>query len=306
MDKGDLPKPPENTQFVDGFLTNAFVQVKNLPPKNTIWNGIHSKPFTKIRNYLDKQLHQIRTDLSSGILKPIFDMDPQDDIIYKTLGNDNKKQVDALQVTKKELINMYIQRQISNISKQVLTSGVLEVPQQYYRQKGQRMCETANFCAIFHQITGHAISEDEIIKAASKEDLVHEGEFGQSIKEDILYNLFQTPAFKDAFLGIDVEYDNFFGFDFDDIKNLIDQVKQNSPNVQFFCTTSIESELLENGWHDVILLSADENQVTIHDPSKRFGSAFRQIPKEDFIKRWGKTALSGKLIIVNKQERNIH
>src|SRR3989304_2579503 len=108
MDKGDLPKPPENTQFVDGFLTNAFVQVKNLPPKNTIWNGIHSKPFTKIWNYLDKQLHQI---------------------------------------------------------------------------------------------TGDAISEDEIIKAASKEDLVHEGEFGQSIKEDILYNLFQTPAFKDAFLG---------------------------------------------------------------------------------------------------------
>lgn len=298
----ELKEPTKDTALVDNFVANAFIQVKDLPPRKGGLHGNFFTPYVTIFQTVDTELQNIQAGLPPGILKPIEDMGKDNYKIYEALPIEIKAKVDATRGREKAQITALIGNQvIPTLLPEILKIGTLETPQRYYRQQDKRTCGIATFCMMFEEITGQPITEKQILEAARIQGLIEEGQIpGEFISDEILVNLFRTKAFKEAFPGIDVRPVSFFGCDFDDISSALAKLREKYLGIKALCKASIKSEITQVGWHSVILLSADENQVIIHDPSNRVGSAFRSIPKREFIERWGNTFLSGELLLLSK------
>lgn len=290
------PTPPP-------YLASAFSEAKGMPPPAGRLKG--AKFFDKFNTIFrtsEEKLQAVRKGLPNGILKPKGDMGKGNFQIYTGLPYSEKEQVDALRQEKNAQIEELVRGElVPGMSSQTIPQGVLDTPDTYHSQENARTCAAANFRMVFEAITGRPITETQIVEAARKQEAVIEGQIpGEMIEPDALLNIFQTNAFKEQFPGLRVKIIPLRGADFDDIVSAVNRLKGQVPELKVYCLISLKSEVTDEGWHGLILLSVDESNVVAHDPSKVVGKANKSIPKLEFINRWGKTFLAGDLVIARR------
>lgn len=215
------------------------------------------------------------------------------------------------------------------MKEQVVKPGVLAEPATYYRQEHPRTCFLANFNMIYTAITGRSINEETVLDAAAKHGLLiknrrdaapqpltpeRETSFLQDIDEDVLLATLQTPAFTEEFGDIKVGIVKMIGADFADIEELTDMFKTRAAEIgctmDAYVVPMFASEVNDNGIHNGILLAADAETVTLHDPSKAVdkmvfrGYACKQFPKESFVRLWARKGLRSTYVAVFKPLEN--
>lgn len=176
---------------------------------------------------------------------------------------------------------------------QILPPGILsDVP--YHQEEGYARCAAATFLSLYEGITGEAISEAEFITLAKQ--FGFERDLG-SISWHVLDTLV-TKAFRNAYPNLKVTLYKVGCFDFDDLQ----KIKTLSSVSNLYFVPDLRSEVSPDSkfTHLVTLLAADEKTVTVHDPSRIVGSAYRQLPRQDFFERWASQLFEGTLIIVQK------
>ncbi len=211
--------------------------------------------------------------------------------VYNRLSTDHKQKVEVIrQSTERELVDLINSRMIPEMENRTIQKGLLEAPP-YQAQQDHRTCAIANFCMIFAGITGIFIPERVIFEAAKEvEGIIIKGTHGaRMINPDKLWQMLQN-VFTYKFLGMNIDV----------LNGIFAHWKKGGPNREAYLTVSLSSEVVEGGTHEVVVLGIDEKYVIVHDPSQRVGAANRQIDKKDFIHRWGRTGLSGQIILVEK------
>jgi hypothetical protein len=107
----------------------------------------------------------------------------------------------------------------------------------------------------------------------------------------------KTPAFKDTY-NKQVHTVEYVGADFEHIQKAASLIKQRHPESRVYCLVNLGSASDPTIiWHTSILLAADEQRVTYHDPSSVTGGAFHTVHKKIFLTRWAQTYNRAKLII---------
>ncbi|MCK9185900.1 hypothetical protein M0P48_00480 [Candidatus Gracilibacteria bacterium] len=287
---------PEKTDFdKKQFLISAFSGIRKIPSPSLV-QGPHFNALMSVYLEVKSRLTEIDPRLPVGLTKNVLSMEER--TIYDKLDPAKKTAIDQLRLYREQLLRRVVTEEIIPFcSSQTLPQDTLSHPETYYQQRNKRTCAIANFCSLFEEITGESLDEEEILAVARDKGLISQEEIsGEVISKDILLKIFNSQAFKENFPVLNVKTVHLTGLDFEYLKNLINRLKQ--AGVRVYCMLTIESEIAKGGWHDVILLEADENSVTINDPSTLVGGQKRKIPKQEFLERWGETYLSGDLIIV--------
>jgi hypothetical protein len=146
---------------------------------------------------------------------------------------------------------------------------------------------------IFSAATGWQASQ-----AALSEELIWQHR--TSIVEDVVYsNLFQTGAFREI-CDKEVMTLELIGADLAVIEKLASKIKMKNSDAQVYCVASISSASAPPAsgiWHSCIILGADGDKVTWHDPGSAEG-AFKEVPVAAFGRRWAGAYNRAQLFIV--------
>ena len=284
------------------FLSAAFAETKDQPLVKRDFQGKFFNPFNSILKEAATKLHEIKEDLPTGVLLPRNDMGKTNYQIYLSLSPDTQAEVDTIREKKDdELTKLSQQNIVPKLQKQTIPQGVLDIPPHYYPQESSRTCVTANFRMIFEALTGRTLEETTLLDAARTQGLINEGQIaGELLPEETLLKLFQADKFKEHFPETIARVIDLDSADFEDISELVSGLKAKAPSLQAYCMARIGSEVFEEGWHSVLLLSADEQNVVVHDPSNKVGGASKRISKPDFAQRWGKAFLGSYLVLATK------
>ncbi len=262
------PQPGAESNIIDSaFLTNAFIQSKNIPSSNQVRPGKH--------------FHS---------LKPIYE-------------------------DENAVLNYVLKNVKPAMMKQALLAGSYDTPP-YHQQEGPLTCNLAVFRMIFESITGQKVSEKDIYSAAKATGLLKEtmhGDEGDLIRiinvdpphlEDLL-KIFKTEVFRRQFPQIEAGTIPIMGADFEDFQKAAEEIRPKlGEDAQLFLALSIESEVVKSQLHQIIVLSAGDGFVTVHDPSNApgTGGANKKIPVEKFIERYGKGKIRGDIIASRKKQ----
>ncbi len=209
-----------------------------------------------------------------------------------------------------EAVSRFVTEQVApTMAAQTLETGTFLAPP-YHRQEGANTCNLAVFRMFMEGLTGATVSEKDIFEAAKETGLLKEKVSGGGLIkvvkvdpphfEDLL-KVFKTPLFMERYPNIIATYAPIIGADFDDMKEFAaDYRKRFGESTQLLLALSLGSEQLKNDVHRVALLSADRDNVVMHDPSNVNGSAFRFISKNDFVQRYGRGDMFGHMVIAKK------
>ncbi len=271
-------------------------------PKTTQAPGMRG---TFFESYVDILATHGRQLLSgpenSWMLRPISSFTKSELAHYEGLSTAERTSVDRLHQEQTNALKSFIDEIVKPVLRdQILTEGVVHFPSDYIPQDDVRTCTVATFRMIVKDITGKDIPEGLIFSELRSRGLLIDDAFrAYSVPDKILWSLVNTNAFHKEFPDLKIRYRPFTGMSFQDIKNLRQHLNDRGlQSAKIYCRLSIASEISSDGWHDIILISADENTVVIHDPSNIVGAAYRHIPKDIFSERWAKTMCGGSFIIV--------
>lgn len=299
-----IGEPQESAQGLTNidqqFIKGVFIQAKELPGPKQLLKGKFFDSFVAILRHAHQELQKIDSAFPNWLLRPPISYTNSESSYYSSLAPNQANQINQVRLEQKKQQMVFIHNEIvPALSSQELPTGLLTTPSLYYPQERARGCSAANFRMIFQELTGQNIPERDIFAQAVTQGSTVQIPLGISVDEGLLLNIFQTNAFKKRFPSVGVIIVPMSGVDFDDIISFIQKIKQKFPSdqqMETFVTISIQSEVTEEGWHQVLLLSADKESVVIHDPSNLVGGANRKLPKDQFSKRWGKTLLGGNVV----------
>jgi hypothetical protein len=278
------------------LFKQAFLEVKDLPLPPLTLHGRFYDRYTFILRQVTEKLGMIRRDLPIGVLKPKNSMGKVNAKLYHSLPELLQLEIDELRVVQEEAIESLIDEEIYPLMKnQVILNGILDMPQNYHAQESKNTGAVANFRMIFEEITGLRIDEKIVQEAINASE-----DNEQNRELEILLQLLKTAAFKKDFPDFTIQTIPLIGTDFDDIVSMVTKLRAQVPKVTVFCLATIESEIATDGILSVIVESVDEDTVVAHDPIVKTGRAYKVFQKDNFIKRWGKTFLTGNLVLVVK------
>jgi hypothetical protein len=266
MQDKDPPLTIEPKKIDSTFLANAFLQTRNLPPRDKIRPGKHFQA------------------------------------IKRMFGDESA-------------VSNYVRQNVGpTMMGQSLSVGSYDVTP-YHMQEQPLTCNLAVFRMILESVTGENVSENEIYNAAKEAGLLKESKTGKEgdliriihvdppHQEDLL-RIFKTEAFHQKFPEIEVGIVPIVGADFEDFQQAAQEIRAKlGKGSQLFVAVSLESEVVTGQFHEVILLSAGEGFVVMHDPSNAqgIGGPYKKIPIDKFIERYGKSNMWGDLIAVRKK-----
>lgn len=222
--------------------------------------------------------------------------------LYDNLPPGQRRKIKDIRESKERAIrDISSEKVLPTIEGQILEAGHLDAtPFQSQTGERQKSCTVASIRMLFEGITGNELQERTIMGARNrfikslgviKDPDLHDEEY---------LELFQTPAFKEHY-GIDVRSIALSGVDLSDISRVVQKIKAKDDKYKVFCMISLATDhplVIGDGiWHSAILLSAEEESVTIHDPSTVTGQPNRKLNKAEFVPRWGETFLRGHLVI---------
>lgn len=309
LDTGEqTPLPRSEAESGVQFFQDAFKQAKEHPLQEKIVQGKFLSGFLEIADDMQKKAYAVDSSLPRGATMPIYAMRDETFKDMKGLGG-LRIMDDLVKEQRKRIWNYTIKEIEPKVTFQQLQKGVLSEPPIYYKQEGDRTCGIANFEMIFSAITGRRVDEQVIMQAASNAGVIRDNTPRQyrtqpkqkyeDIEEDLLLSVLQTPAFKEEFPDTQIGIINLVGADFDDISGLISKLRNKAETMdrsfQVFSMATIGG--LTDDWHHVILLSADEDKVVVHDPAR---GPHKEFEKDDFISVWGLTHLRSRLIFAFK------
>jgi hypothetical protein len=295
---------------IENFFNKTFEQTKQQPLRYAKKNGSFMYPYNEI--FLDhrKDLQKIDPSLSEGVLFLPPAALPID-------FNDNSRQtfhISVLRASYQKKIEQLTQNHIlPQLMDQVIESDILTLPSSYAMQRG-RSCYLSAYKTVFKEITGTSVNEHTILSAAKNQNLVKRNNFGsmdhqidgtnyRDVEEHTLLTSLQTPVFRETFGDIQVGVVKFTGADFNDITKVVKKIKNkmSDKEVSSFFIPFYDSERVIHGWHNGLLLSADQQTVHIREPYTSFERPQdRKFTKEAFIHKWAKAHLRGDLIFAIK------
>lgn len=275
-------------------LAVIFEKNNEIPKAKFIPGPLFDK-IVKILRSVEAQLRTVSQDLPVGLTKAVMTIDER--TMYEALSEPEREAVDAVRETRKQSIDTFIKDEVTPLTLHQDQVVEFSSPKNYHQQEFKRSCVAANFRMIFESITGQLISEGDIMELGRKFGFLKEEEIpGEVFDKETLFSIFRSKKFKELFSRNTNTLD-IMGTDFNFLRKIVDKLKD---QFDVYCIVSIKSEVAEDGWHSVILLQADDTEVTIHDPSQVVGSAARKLSKDEFMKRWGETYLEANLILVEK------
>ncbi|NCN45761.1 MAG: hypothetical protein AUK08_03405 [Candidatus Pacebacteria bacterium CG2_30_36_39] len=186
--------------------------------------------------------------------------------------------------------------------------GIL-VPERIFTQEEPRSCSVANATTFLGCLTDEVnISEHQLSSS-----LIHVGKtekskiaVGERDYDFINFlKLVNTSSFASQFPEIDFSSQEFMGCDFVDLVKMMQEVARETQD-QFACfvVCFVESSLLKNTLHEIILTGVKDGIVTYDDPetSNHNGGMSKTMSVKDFLKRWAVGLFGGYMIKAKEKD----
>lgn len=278
------------------FFAEAFEEGRNQPFEGRTINGPHHKDLNTILSVANETLRSIDRTLTAEALMPFQYRDRQVTRKLESMLARNPSGYNALQELredKREAIFELVSKKMPELASQELPQDLLGVPE-FRSQHANRACVSASFLMIMRAITNQDIDDKALEKAlfqARRTELVEDEEY---------LKIFQSKVYRERFPD-PVSTASFIGADLGTINTLATGIRNRYPGKQVYCMISLLSKTTEETykygvWHSNVLLGADAESVTVHDPAFSAG-AERRLSKQDFFDRWGQAYFRGHLII---------
>lgn len=298
----DSPQTDQDLPFFEAALDEA----KHVEMLGHASPGHYCSHYNNIFEEAEKEIDRLQLpidkDAAHQLLKPFAGMSVETYELYQSLPPENRQRVDEIRERKDAQITKLIEDEVRPALSSQTLLGVFQ-PVGFHPQEDKRTCEVACFRMIYEAITGEALEETEVMRAARAQGVTVQGQIeGESAEVETMFNILRTEAFQTRFPGVLVRALRFTGMDFDEMREFVTNVQEKIPGSQFFCCVSLDSEVVKDAWHIVLLLRADDEYVYVHDPSQIVGRAERAIPKHQFSERWGKAFLSGIFVISKRTQ----
>lgn len=299
---GDKPDLDEAAVAERQFFRDAFEEVLADAHEFRTVKGPYYGDFNKILGDATERLRALDPNLPREALIPASYQDPETQRYTRRLGTTARSRIKILASRKQQAITDLTKDKLyGDFSQQAIPPGTFDIPP-YARQENSgftgKTCTMANFRMLFAGITGHDV-EHAVVQDSLEELFSSQDKSLRLLADEEYLRVFRTSIFKKAF-PTEVQAVSFLGTDFKTLAGLATALRARVPDAQIFCMVNVESEYkdaLAGSWHNCILLSADEKDVIVHDPSIDHGQASRAIPKDRFIWRWAQAYLHSHLII---------
>lgn len=283
-----LPDTAENylpLEDPEAFFEYALLEGAEITERPPTKKGPFFDQFMEVMQTTDAMLKQrVNPECTAEYLMPTNYRSHEVQQRLAIMSDEQKLQLDKINEMKYgSLRNIAANDVREAMTRQTLQPGLLNVPL-HTRQAGggdMRGCTAACFRMVFGEITGWVPSQKTVVEQLAKQ-------YGTSVVDDsVLSNIYQTDIFKEI-CDKKVRAISYMGADFETISTLTARLKAVQPNVEVYCTVNLGSETaIDKGvWHACVLLSADGECVTYHDPSTLGGGAHKTSSYADFTKRW--------------------
>jgi len=205
--------------------------------------------------------------------------------------------IKKLVAARREALADLTDSRMPELTKHKIDSGLLKEPE-FLWQYADRACVSTSFLMVMEDIY-----QDSLYYRSFEEGryLTHKS----SIVDDKEYlNVMKTEFFKSRF-GKEPQCVSFVGASLETINKFAEGVKKRFLGNNVYCIITLLSdsfpEAMRGGiWHSNVLLSADDEYVTVHDPSLHRGGPNRKIQKEKFLHRWAQAHNRGHLIVASR------
>ncbi len=282
------------------FINRAFEQVRGVKSIEKEHRGSLAEILlSRVIRPANSSLDSLGSDLRSWILRPVASFNRKERFDFEMVPLDLRGKIAAIRSQMQRDLGEVLVETSSQSLYGELPIGILDTPR-YYPQQQARSCATADFRMIFEAITGHNLPEEELYTRAKESGLIKEemGIPGEIIPSEDLLAIFNTAVFESHYPNHLVRTITCWGSNLTDIGEIVSNLKGKlKPGTKVFCLASIKSEITTDGFHGVVVLSADAINVYVHDPSNIVGGANRAIPKSEFMLRWGKSCFGSEIII---------
>jgi hypothetical protein len=238
---------------------------------------------------------------------PLDDWTPEHARAFHGIGSLHQERLAALARLGREVIE-------PALADQTIAPGVLSRPPYFQQGDGGNAiayyarvgCMNACFRMVFGGITGWQPAERAVGRAVALSTPSFDSTRQYKTTNEHFLQVFHTPRFARRFPGR-VATRSIIGADLDIIARL-GRIRERNPAVQAYCIVPVGSEVnhqQQDSAHAVVLLSADKDTVTVHDPSStnRVGRADRVLPKADFARRWAAAHNIALLVVHDPTQR---
>lgn len=271
-----------------GFFRQALGEGVEMGDRPRLLKGSYYADFESIIRLSDEAIKAVDPQLTPEYSMPTSYMPVDVMMKYNALPNSVRARLERIRTGRVATLREFAQdRTINDLASQGISDGVLSIPpfcsqdEDWRDSERFKGCMNACFRMVFGAATGWRPSQ-----AALSEELVRQHR--TSIVEDVVYgNLFQTEAFREI-CDKEVMTLEIIGADLTIIEKLASKIKAKNSDAQVYCVASISSASAPPNsgiWHSCIILGADGEKVTWHDPGSAEG-AFKEVPIADFGRRW--------------------
>lgn len=290
---------------MDGQLAlfaNAFEQARSVDEGRTVYGPLHgdlNDLFAKCTVLLDA----IDPELPRDILSAWAYKSTKTQTLSVELGKhrpDKQAAVLKLAAAKRAAIDHITDRRMAELYPQSIDTGLLDAPA-YAQQLEIIDCTNTTFFMVARELLGQHLYQDVFKDGVRKM-------FGRTVIDDDDYLKMLRSPIIGAVTDLDVQTVSLIGADLSMIAKLTAEIKKRQLGERVYCIVSLQTnpKKPEDGytldswksvWHSNILLSASDDYVEVHDPAKLQGGPNKQIPKDEFIKRWGQAYFRAHLVI---------
>lgn len=293
--KGDdcdptLPPVAEDAPAIEiqlDLFRRAARESSELKPPRVV-PGPHLVKYEQIMRTIDDRLKEINPRCTPEyIMPPAY----QARDIQTALGCFTMNEREAISEVRRQreqlLHDMQAEMRLE-LAEQYLAPDVLDTPPYYHQQDdwknydAQRACSNACFRMVFGAIAGWKPSEFAVARG------VIESHGRSIVNDEAFYGIFSTDTFKEI-CDREVMTFEMMGTDFAQIQSLASKLKTRRDGREIFCVVNLASKKSHSAWHTSVLLGADGQNVTFHDPSNNLGGASLAEPYYEFADRWAVT-----------------
>lgn len=267
-----------------GDLERMFHEASRMDGTRQL-QGPYYKEIVGILETAGELLGYVRNDLGAEQMMPTDYQSAASRNTVFALDQQKKKDIMTLRNMRREELEAMGRRQSIDDKSTQIPDGVLDTPPFIgMSAKDGQSCFRTCFRMVYNELTGTRPSNVDVGRAiltTHESLLIHDTEY---------LNVFLSPSFKKLQPGLDVQVATITGADLDTIRQISEGIKQRKPEAKVYCIINLRTLLhdIKDVWHTNVLLSADDESVTVHDPSRKNGlsGSKLKLTKDEFYERW--------------------